>query len=217
VPGTTVSITNLRAPKSAQKAVERAQKALQKSNFAESEKNLQMAVGIYPDYAFAWLTLGRVYQQQARNEEARKAYSAAIAADDKYVNSYIGLAQLAGIERKWKEMADITDRALALDPLDLPEGYYYNSLAYYNLKKLDIAERSAWKAQGLDGLHRYPLVHLMLANMLERKQDSTGAIDQLQKYLKFAPQAKDAEQVRARLEELQKSAKLLADKDPVRP
>jgi tetratricopeptide (TPR) repeat protein len=212
-----VSVTNLRAPKSAQKAMERAQKALQKSNLAEGEKNLNMAVEIYPEYAAAWLALGRVYQKQERNEEARKAYSAAIAADDKYVNSYIGLAQLAGLERKWQEVAEITDRALALDPLDLPEGYYYNSLAYYNLNKLDIAEQSALKAQRLDGLHRYPLIHLMLANMLEKKQDSAGAIDQLQKYLKYAPRAKDAEQVQARLEELQKSAKLLADKDPVRP
>jgi tetratricopeptide (TPR) repeat protein len=215
VPGTTVSITNLRAPKSAQKAMERAQKALQKSNLAEGEKNLVAAVEIYPDYAAAWVLLGRIYQQQERNEEARKAYSAAIAADDKYVNSYIGLALVAGIERKWQEMADITDRALALNPLDLTEGYYYNAMANYNLNKLDLAEQSALKAQRLDGLHRYPTVHLMLANMLERKQDSAGAIDQLQNYLKYAPQAKDAEKVRTRLEELQKSK--LADKEPGRP
>jgi tetratricopeptide (TPR) repeat protein len=217
VPGTTVSITNLRAPKAAQKALERAQKALQKSNLAEGEKDLNMAVTLYPEYAAAWLALGRLYQRQERNEEARKAYSAAVAADDKYVSSYIGLAQLAGLERKWQEVADLTDRALALDPLDLPEGYYYNSLAYYNLNKLDPAERSAWKAQRLDGFHRFPLVHLLLANLLEKKQDAAGAADQLQKYLKFAPDAKDAEQARVRLEALRKASKLLADKQAARP
>jgi len=217
VAGTLLSVTTLRAPKAAQKALERAQKALKKGNLTEGEKSLNAAVTIYPNYAAAWFVLGRVYQQQQRNDEARKAYEAAVAADDKYVSSYLGLAQLAGSEHKWQEAAEITDRALALDPLDFPEGYFYNSMAYYNLNKLDEAERSAWKTQRLDGLHRYPLVHLMLANILEKKQDRAGAIEQLQKYLKFAPKAADTEQVRTRLEELQKPSKLLVDKQPPRP
>ena len=217
VPGTLVSITDMQAPKAAQKALDRAQKDIRKKNLAEAEKNLNAAIAAYPKYAAAWFTLGKVYQQQKRIEDARKAYSTAVAADSRYVSPYIQLAQLAGMERKWQEVADITDRALALDPVDFPEGYLFNSMAYYNLKKLDAAERSALKVQRLDGTNRFPESHLILANILPQTQDYPGTMAQLRLYLKVAPTASNAAQVQTWLQELEKSPKAMADKQPAQP
>ncbi len=214
VPGTVISLTDMRAPKEAKKSLERANKALEKKNLPEAERNLKTAVEAFPDYASAWYKLGLVYQQQKRNQDARDAFNKAIAADSKFVNPYFQLARIAGIEQKWQEVADITDRALALDPLDFPEGYYFNSLAYYVMNKLDIAERSARKAQRLDSLHRIPRINVMLADILEKKRDFAGSIEQLQAYLNFSPTPADADRIRLKIQKLEDQSKSLASNPP---
>lgn len=204
VTGTTVSATNMRAPKDAKKAMERGDKALRKQKLDEAEKNLQTAVEIYPAYASAWFTLGRVYQEQQRTADARLAFSKAIEADGNFVSPYVELARIAAADKKWEEVASLTDRAMALDPLDFPDGFFLNSLANFNLRNLNAAERSARRAQRLDSLHKLPLGHLILASILQQKQDFTGEAEQLRFYLKYAPQATNAGQVRTRLLELEK-------------
>jgi tetratricopeptide (TPR) repeat protein len=212
VRGTTVSMTSLQAPKDAKKALDRANKALRKQKIDEAEKNLKTAVDVYPAYADAWFALGQIYQQRRRTEDARTAYSKARDADSNFVLPYVELARLAAMERKWQEAADLTDHALALDPLDIPDGFFLNSLANFNLKHFDVAERSARKAQRLDSLHRLPVGHLILASILDQRQDYAGEAEQLQAYLKYAPQAANAGQVRARLQELEKTNGVVADK-----
>ncbi|HYK90496.1 MAG TPA: tetratricopeptide repeat protein [Acidobacteriota bacterium] len=207
VQGTMVSATNMGAPKTARKAMDRAQKAFQKHNYKDAELNLQTAVDAYPKFAAAWQGLGEVYEHTQRVPDAREAYSKALAADDRYVRPYISLAHLAVLEQQWQEAADLTDRGLTLDPLDFPEGHFFNSLANYNLNRLDAAERSARKAQRLDSRHLIPQSSLILANILEKKLDVQGAIAQLQDYLKYAQPSANTEKARAQLETLlQRSA-----------
>lgn len=201
-PGTTVSLLDMRAPKEARKSVEHADKALHKNNLVEAEKDLKSALTAFPDYASAWFRLGLIYERQKQFQNAREAFTKAIAADDKFVNPYIRLAGLAGMEQKWQEVAEFTDRAIALDPLDFPEGYFFNALAYYVMDKLDVAEKSARKAQRLDPQHRYPTVNLVLADVLEKKHDISGSLEQLQAYLKFSPEAANADKVRSRIQKL---------------
>lgn len=217
VQGTLASVTNMQAPKAAKKALERAQRALQKRHFEEAEKDLKTALKVYPAYAAAWLALGEVYQRQQRNQEARTAYTEAISADRRFVSPYIQLARLAAQEQNWKEVADFTDRALELDPLDFPEGFFFNSLAYYSQNKLDIAERSARKALRLDSFHRIPQVYLILAYILRQKQDIAGAAEQLRNHLKFAPATALADRVRSQLQELENSSESSARMQPEHP
>ncbi len=217
VQGTTISVTDMQVPKQAKKEVERATKAVQKKNLEEAENDLKLALTTYPGYATAWYKLGMLYFVQKRNADARDAFTKAIAADSKYVNPYIQLARINGLEQKWQDVAEITDKALALDSLDFPEGYYYNSIAYLFLGKLDIAERSARKAQRLDPLHRFPKTNLLLADILEKRNDVAGSIEQLQGYLKITPPPSDAEDVRLRLQKLEESTHTLAGNQAVNP
>jgi tetratricopeptide (TPR) repeat protein len=207
VKGTAVSLTSLLAPKTARKSMERAQKAFQKKKYGESESLLRAAIDVYPRYVEAWFALGQLLQQEQRNDEARGAYAKAVDADKLYVGPYIRLAQLSLTEGKWQEAANLTDQALALDPISFPEGYYFNALAYYNLGKLDLAEKSARQEQRLDSRHQFPRVHLILANILARRQDTVGAIKEMRNYLKLAPNASDADYVRSRVQEKEKLSK----------
>jgi tetratricopeptide (TPR) repeat protein len=207
VQGTSVSATNLLAPKAAQKALENARKASKKKEIGEAQKFITSAIEIYPDYAEAWLELGQLYQQQQFREEARNAYKKAMAADKLFMSPYIGLAQLAAKEEKWQDVVDLTDQALALDPIAIPEGHLLNALAYYNLDKLDLAEKSALRGQMMDYGNQIPQINLVLANILARKNNSAGAIEAMKRYLKAAPKAPDAGLVRSRVQETEKMAK----------
>jgi predicted Zn-dependent peptidase len=57
-------------------------------------------------------------------------------------------------------------------------------------------------------------VYLLLADSLQQRQDVAGSIEQLRKYLKVAPTADNADHVRSRIQELERSSKALAAKQP---
>jgi tetratricopeptide (TPR) repeat protein len=206
VRGRSVSATNLLAPKAAQKALENAAKAFEEGSKAV-EKFIKKALEIYPQYAEAWVALGDVYEEQNLNKESRDAYSKAIELDRLYLGPYIGLSKLAAKENKWQEVVDYTDQVLNLDPIDVPEGYFLNALAYYNMNKLDRAEKSALRGRQLDLENRIPRINLILANILVRKNDNAGAVAALKAYLKAAPNAPDTSFVRARIQENEKLAR----------
>lgn len=204
VEGTSISMTTLQAPKDARKAYDKAREALRKGKTADAQKEFEKAVGAYPQFAAAWYELGLIHEQGNDPAEARKYYAQAIAADSKLVTPYLHLAQLGARERKWQEVADISGRAIKLDPVDFPDAYLYNALANYNLRRFDVAEVSARQAQKLDSAHRWPKADRVLGTILYEKKDYTGAAEQMRSYLTFAPDATDADLVKAQLAELEK-------------
>jgi Flp pilus assembly protein TadD len=206
VQGTSVSVTSMLAPKGARRSVEQAAKLLKKGKYGEAESLLKSSTAIYPANAESWFLLGEVYRLQNRAKEARNSYSRALQADPLYVFPYLRLARLNLKEEDWKDAADFSDKALALDPIAFPEAYYLNALAKFNLADLDAAERSARRGQRLDLGHQYPQMHLILAKILSARQDAQGAIVEMRMYLKAAPKAEDPARVRARLEGKEKLA-----------
>ena len=60
--GTLVSATDLAAPKSARKQLDRSQKAVRAGEFDKAEHLLRGAVNIYPPYASAWFNFAQLYE-----------------------------------------------------------------------------------------------------------------------------------------------------------
>ncbi len=206
VRGSAVTATSLLAPKAARKSVEKAEKAFREKKLEETEALLKSAIAIYPKYGEAYFLLGQLYRNQQRYQEARDAFTKAKDIDSLYVSPYIQLGWLASIERNWQETANLTEQALALDPVSFPEGYYLNALANYNLRNLDLAEKRARQEKLLDPVHEFPRVHLILANILASKNDTAGSIAEMKNYLQFAPNSPDAGVIRERLQEEEKLA-----------
>jgi len=194
--GSTISMTSLMAPKDARKAYDKGREAAKKKKWEDARAQLQKSVELYPQYAAAWYELGVVHEQTKNPAEARKAYEQSLAADAKYVNPYMRLAAMAAMERKWQEVADTTERVLKLNPVDFPNAYFINAVANYNLQRSDAAEKSAREAIKLDTQHRIPRANHLLGILLADKQDFTGAREQMSNYLKFAPNAPDADAVK---------------------
>jgi Tetratricopeptide repeat len=217
--GMTLSATPYKAPKDARRAYEKGLQAKRNGQLADARKYFEQAVQIYPGYASAWFQLGTVFQKESRMDTARTAYIHATTIDSKFLPPYLSLAFIAFEAKNWTDVLTFTGHILDLDPLNQAAGtgyildldplnstaaYFYNAVANYELHKTEDAEKSALKAEHLDLRTRFPHVHLLLAEIFAGKNNYPAAILETQTYLDLCPHAKDADQVREQLAELQK-------------
>jgi len=203
--GTTVSMVSLQAPKDAKKAFEKGMSFEKKNNLDEAQKEFQHALDIYPKFAAAWAEIGRI--QAERNEilDARKSLDEAIKCDSRFLAPYLQIAVLDMQARKWQALADVTDRAVRLDPFEFPQLYLFNAVAYYNLKNYEVSERSVQAAAKLDTLQQFPDISHLQGLLLIQQHNYPAAAERLRNYLKLAPGAEDAQAVQTQLAKLDKA------------
>jgi tetratricopeptide (TPR) repeat protein len=214
VPGSTISITSLAAPKDAVKAFDKGREAMKKEKWVEARKQLEKAVEGYPKYAAAWYELGQTLEHLKDPPGARKAYQQACSADQRYLPPYIQLAAIAVQERDWGEVVARTDQVVKLDPLNFPSIYIYNSVGQFNVQNMDAAEKSIREALKLDTAHRFPDANRLLGVILARRGDLEGAAESLKAYLKLAPNAPEAQRAKDQLAKIEQLAKATAADKP---
>ncbi len=205
--GTTVSATTLAAPKDARKAFDKGLDLEKKNKLPEAQADLEKAVTLYPRYAMAWSELGRIQAAQGQIEAARNSFNQAVSADPKFVVPYVEISALEYRARRWQELADTSEKAVALDPFHYPQTFFLNAVANYNLHKIDRAEESARRAQKLDVNHQIPQISHFLGVILAERQNYAAAAAEMRDYLKFAPEASDATEIRTQIAHLEESAK----------
>jgi len=210
--GSTVSVVSLAAPKEARKAYEKGVEALKKNKPEDARKDFEKAVNVYPDYAAAWCELGRLELAAGDAETARGSFNQAVKADPKFVTPYLEISTIELRAQRWHALADVTDRILKLNAFDYPQSFYYNAVANYYLKRMDQAEKSAREAERLDTRHQIASNWHLLGVILAQRQDYAGAAEQFRNYLKLAPEASDAENVRTKLAQVEKAAALAQGK-----
>lgn len=203
VEGTSISVTSMMAPKAAKKAYEHGLQSLLKNKPADAVKDFEKAVAAYPQYADAWINLGKLRLAGESIEPAREAFRKAMASDAKLVAPYMELGILAAKDANWPESAKYLDRAVELDPVDFPQAWYADAVANFNLEKYDAAEKSARAAVKLDPKHANPRSCYLLGLVLTEKHDYTAAAEELTAYIKLAPNAPDLAEARSRLAELE--------------
>jgi len=201
--GSTISLTTMQAPSNAKKAYEKAQKAISKENFKDAEKELDKAVQEFPKFAAAWALLGMIHQSSKQLDQATKDYTQAIASDPQYAKPYFGMAVIAANEQNWKDTVRYSDQVNRLAPLAYPEAYFFSGVANFNLGNMNDAERDIRKFLSLDKEHRRPMAALYLGDMLAKKQDFAGAVEQAKAYLAMAPNAPNSPSIREKLKQLE--------------
>jgi Tfp pilus assembly protein PilF len=199
-----VSVSSLEAPKAAQKEFQKGSQEEVKQHWAAAAQRFQKAVTLYSKYAVAWLQLGLMQAKQGDNGSARQSYAAALSADPKYLEPYGKIAILDIQQSQWKDLADTTDRLLAIEPMGFPQFWFLNSVANYNLQKFDQAEKSDSRALALDQAHRFPRSEYLMAMIRAVRHDYGAAANYLRQYIQHAPNAQDAEKVKQQLAELEK-------------
>ena len=212
VEGQTISATSALAPSDAKKAFEKAHKDELKEKWADAQKEYEKAVTIYPKYAAAWYELGNLQQDRNDLDGARRSYAKAVEADPKFVSPYGQLASIAAGEKKWQEVIDNTSHLLQLDPVDFPQAWLYNALAHFGLEQWDAAAKSAREGLSHDPDHHFPKLNQVLGSALALERDYPGAAQNLRDYLRYSPNASDADEVSKQLAQIEKVLEPQPDK-----
>jgi tetratricopeptide (TPR) repeat protein len=200
--GHTVSMLALKAPKAARKSFEKGTNLAAANKPDEAVTNFEAALRLYPEYADAWLSLGRIQWQLEHKEEARESFRKAMNLDNSLVGPWEELGYLACDDAKWEDAVRYLDRAVHLDPMDSPAAWYFNSLANYNLGRFDLAERSVRAALKLDNT-RNPQADYLLALVLIARKDLAGGAAALRTYIAASPKTADAETAKRELSRLE--------------
>ena len=199
---TTLSRTTETASPKAIKSFEKAHGEMLQHDSDGAERELKKAVQTDPQFAEAWLQLGKL-QQASEPQEARDSFSKALAADPNFVLPYEQLALLAAQKGNWQEVLDDTNRIAQLYPQGTAQSWYLNALANFQTGKPDMAEGSAVKSLALDPKHSVLNTEQLLAVVLARKGDFAGALDHLRSSLKYMPPGPNADLLKQQVAQLE--------------
>jgi tetratricopeptide (TPR) repeat protein len=195
----TVSAVRLGVPGKASSEYQKACGAFKGRKLPNAETHLHKAIELYPSYSAAYVVLGQVLESEDKKDEAQAACSKAQDLDPGYVAPYLCLAEFAANDGDWKKLAELSDHALALDPLGNPYSLYFAADAGLHFNQLSQAEMKAQAAIKLDTWHHLPELHLLLAQIFEAEGNVQMEIAQLHEFLKQAPNFKQAPKARATL------------------
>jgi tetratricopeptide (TPR) repeat protein len=201
-----VSVTTEMAPKNARKAYEKGLAAIKAQDWDAAARELARAVKEYPKFAIAWFELGVALEKRDDTAGAAQAWQEAVKADGKYLLPYEKLAAYSDRKEQWDEAARYSSAWIQLDPDDFPAAYLLNAIANARLKRMDEAERAARAGLLIDRNRRMPRLCYVLGLILAEKHQYAESVEQFRDYLKYMPNARDAEAVREHISKLDQAA-----------
>jgi tetratricopeptide (TPR) repeat protein len=200
--GRTVSVLALKAPRDAKKSFDKGVSLAAAHKLPAAVASFESAVASYPEYADAWLGMGKVQWEMGGKEAARGSFAKALDLDSKLVGPWQELGFLACDDSKWEDAIRYLDQAVRLDPMDSPGAWYYDALANYNLGRFAQAERSVRAEMKLDrGAN--PREVLLLGLVLIGRRDLEGGAEALRNYIATAPESEDVTLARKQLSSLE--------------
>lgn len=200
--GTTVSATSLTAPKAAAKSYQRGLRELRRKDprYRRSIAHLEKAVDAYPEFAAAWSALGEAWRGVGDTASARQAFRRALESDPRFLRPYEELIEMAGRRKDWPALEALGGDYLALVP-NAPKVRLMVAAAALSQGKIDRAEEMAQGIAARNGADQWPVSHSILGLVHESRGDFSNAAERYRAYLRSAPDASDAEQVRKKLYE----------------
>jgi len=148
--GSLVSVNQLRTPRKALKAVQKAQEKLLAGRVSSAEKKIASALALAPDCGLAHDVLGVVLLERGQYQEAVEAFQTAIDQDPTLASAFIGSGISLLLQGRFRD---------ALRPLDqgekrLPDSWlahFESSIAYLGAGELDVALHQIVLAENLSG------------------------------------------------------------------
>jgi tetratricopeptide (TPR) repeat protein len=196
--GTTISMLSMKAPKGAKKDFQKGTDQFRQRKFKDAEASFRKAVTAYPNYADAWLSLGRAERQLGAHDAAREDFQKAMDLDKKLLGPWQELGYLASDQSKWEDAAKYLDQANRLDPMNSAMSWFFSAIADFNLGRFEEAERSIRSEIRLDQ-DKNPRAKYLLGLILLARNDPTGGAEALRAFLKVTPPGPDAEMAKKQL------------------
>lgn len=180
-----VSVRELSIPPKALHAYDKGIECLAKKDAAGSLPYFQRAISEFAGYYEAYDRMGAADLKLWRIPEAEQAFRKSIElSGGRYAHPLIALGAILDDEKKFAEADTVIRKGLDLNP-DSWTGQYYLGLALAGLNRLEEAEKSALEA--LRQKTDFPEAHLLLADIHGREKDFRALVNDLNEYLRLAP------------------------------
>ncbi len=191
-------------PKDAKKSYEKGVKLAREAKPQEAISALQEALKAFPDYLHALNKLGEQYLQINQPAEAQALFEKAVATNNKFALPHINIGILLVGQRRYAEAIEALETGNRLDD-SFPMAHLHLGIALMNRHATDYdrAEREMLRALDIGG-KTLAQGRLHLFNLYTRQKNNQKAAQQLEMFLKEAPNAPEAEAVRQKLEALKK-------------
>ena len=147
----------------------------------EAKKAFDAALDRDPNYALAYLRIGKIFQTQRSTELFLENYNKSVSVDAAFAPGYIALYDYYA-NRDVNKAKEYLDKYIANTEKDRETDYFY---ADYLLRagKYDESMQKAKELEaGLNG-EQFPKVHKLLAVNYERLGDSISAVNEMEKYV----------------------------------
>ncbi len=192
--GSVVSIRDYLIPGSARKEFDRARKEIKRQDCSKAVGHLENGLRLASDSS-ALNDLGNCYRLLGDFERAEASFKRAMELSDS-VYIALNLAETYTAQKRFKEAESIL--ALTIQrKADNGDAYFGLAAAYVSQGRFQEAEAAALQADSRP--HRIADLHLILAKMYLRTKPDKVA-DQLELYLKEAPNSAESDRVRKALE-----------------
>jgi Tfp pilus assembly protein PilF len=192
-------------PKAARKAYEKGLKLAQDDRMEDAAARFQEAIAAFPEYLHAINKLGEQYMAMNKLSEAQSIFERAIAVNRKFALPHINLGLLFVNRKSYAQAITSLETANGLDDT-YPMSHFYLGVALLNNDPPDLerAERELERSLAMGGKN-FVAARKYLYNLSLRRSDIVKAAEHLEAYLKDAPNAPDAEEVRQRLAYVKKA------------
>ena len=184
-------------------AVERYNKARELARAGDSKaaiEELKGAISLYAEFALAYNEMGAQYLKLGQLEQAIEALRSAVKLAPEAFNPRLNYG-VALLNKKEFSQAEAELRRALKKNDSSPTAHMYLGMSLISQRKLDEAEKELQRAVTLGG-DQIGLAHYYLGGLYWGRREYKRAADELETYLKLAPQAPDAERVRNTIKEL---------------
>lgn len=194
--GHSVSAATLAAPPKAKRAYWDGIKALRKKqSFRKAATSFERAVKIHPEHAQAWAGLAEALAALEDFDGAQEAFERSIKADPNLLQPYDAIMPIAYAQRDWEQLDTLAAKYLELAP-GSSRVRFYRSIAALNLDDLPHAESIIKQMEQLGETDEWPMSHVIMAMVYERRTDFETAADYYEKYIEISVDAEISQMAR---------------------
>jgi tetratricopeptide (TPR) repeat protein len=197
-----VSTVDLSVPDNARQEYAKGETALKENKLDSSVDHFRKAIHLYREFPQAYRMLGTIYLQEKNWKDAQAALEKAIQLDSKLGGAYLELGAVFNQTKDYPKAEAALTRGLELNP-DAPGGHYELAKTYWAIGRWQDAAPHAATA-----VAEFPNVaapHVLLGNILLRKNDPQGALREYEEYLRLDPNGPMAPGTRDMIAKIQKA------------
>lgn len=198
----TVDASLAGVPKPALDHYNKARELGQTGKSKEAIAELNAAIHLHGNFALAFNELGVQHLKLGELDPAIDALRQAVKLSPEAFSPHLNFGVALLNKKDFREAETELKQALKKNEAS-PTAHMYLGLALINLKDLEGAEKELQRAVSTGGAEM-SLAHYYLGGIYWGRREYKQAADELETYLKLAPQATDAEKIRKTIQDLRK-------------